>query len=59
VPGTGLGLSIARMIAQAHGGRDEVASEEGRGATFRVELPLDGAAPSPAQAGARSPWTPR
>jgi signal transduction histidine kinase len=39
--GLGLGLYIARSIAHAHGGRISVESGEGRGATFRVELPLE------------------
>jgi signal transduction histidine kinase len=38
-PGSGLGLCIARWIAEAHGGRLELASESGRGTTFRVRLP--------------------
>jgi signal transduction histidine kinase len=37
--GTGLGLSLAQAVAQAHGGAITVASEPGRGSTFRVVLP--------------------
>jgi PAS domain S-box-containing protein len=39
VPGVGLGLTIVKAITEAHGGRIEVESQEGRGTTFRVELP--------------------
>lgn len=37
--GTGLGLSIVRHIVTNHGGRIELVSEEGMGATFTVVLP--------------------
>ena len=37
--GSGLGLAIVRAIAHAHGGRVELASEPGHGATFTLVLP--------------------
>jgi PAS domain S-box-containing protein len=40
VPGTGLGLHSARYILELHGGSLSVESEEGRGSTFTVRLPL-------------------
>ena len=36
--GAGLGLSIARWAVEAHGGRIELHSIEGRGSTFRITL---------------------
>lgn len=39
--GFGLGLSIANFIVDSHGGRIEVNSQEGRGTTFAVYLPLE------------------
>src|SRR5262245_14649751 len=36
--GAGLGLSIARWAVEAHGGRIDLESVEGRGATFRITL---------------------
>jgi two-component system, NtrC family, sensor kinase len=38
--GTGLGLSVCYGIVSEHGGRIEVSSTEGEGATFRVLLPI-------------------
>ena len=38
--GVGLGLSIVAAVAQAHGGTVAAESNAGRGATFRITLPL-------------------
>ena len=38
--GTGLGLAIVSALVNAHGGTVSVDTEPGRGATFRVALPL-------------------
>ena len=38
--GTGLGLSIVHQMVLMHGGSVSVESEEGRGSTFTVELPI-------------------
>jgi len=38
--GVGLGLAIARWAVEANGGRIEVESTEGRGAVFRIVLPI-------------------
>jgi two-component system, OmpR family, sensor kinase len=40
--GAGLGLSIVQAIAHAHGGRVELSSVPGSGATFTLVLPLAG-----------------
>jgi signal transduction histidine kinase len=50
IRGTGVGLATARQLVEQHGGAIGVASQEGRGATFTVRLPLapaeHGGAPS-------------
>lgn len=40
--GTGLGLSLGHRIVADHGGRLTFGSVEGRGTTFRIELPAAG-----------------
>jgi nitrogen fixation/metabolism regulation signal transduction histidine kinase len=52
--GTGLGLAIVMRTASEHGGRVELESEPGRGATFRLVLPRV-AAGAPAVAGDTPP----
>ena len=39
--GTGLGLLTTKKIVQEHGGKIELETEEGEGATFRISLPRE------------------
>ncbi|MGH9067226.1 MAG: sensor histidine kinase, partial [Acidimicrobiales bacterium] len=49
--GAGLGLSIVAAIAAAHGGRVDLETAPGEGATFRVVLPAAGPLTGPAGGG--------
>jgi two-component system NtrC family sensor kinase len=40
--GTGLGLLVIQKVVAEHKGSLEIESEEGRGSTFRIELPVSG-----------------
>lgn len=44
--GSGLGLALVRSLCELHGGSVSVVSEEGRGSTFTVVLPLVTGEPS-------------
>jgi len=41
----GLGLAVSQNLIEGHNGEIEVQSELGKGTTFTVTLPLDGAVP--------------
>ncbi|TAN35040.1 HAMP domain-containing histidine kinase, partial [Patescibacteria group bacterium] len=41
IPGMGIGLALASELAKQHRGTLTLESEEGKGSTFRVELPID------------------
>jgi signal transduction histidine kinase len=43
--GSGLGLMIVQRIVRDHGGRIEIESRVGQGATFRIHLPLQQRSP--------------
>ena len=43
IPGAGLGLTLVQHIAQAHDGRVTVKSVPGKGSTFSLFIPLNGA----------------
>ncbi len=42
IRGSGLGLFIVRNVARQHGGEATVESEEGKGSTFRITIPIAG-----------------
>jgi len=52
--GTGLGLSIAKAVVDAHGGKMEVRTGTGEGASFRIVLPAAAAGEGMEGAGSRA-----
>ena len=40
IPGTGMGLAIVRRIVEAHGGKIDVTSEQGKGSRFSFSIPI-------------------
>lgn len=49
VTGSGIGLSLVKQYTELHGGEVSVSSEEGRGTTFTLLLPVMHASAQPAQ----------
>jgi two-component system sensor histidine kinase MprB len=47
MPGSGLGLSIVRRVVEAHGGTVTAESPQGKGALFRMTLPVLPFSPPP------------
>ncbi len=47
--GTGLGLALTRDLVYLHGGRISCDSEEGRGTTFTIEIPINKESFAPSQ----------
>lgn len=47
--GTGLGLTISRQLSELLGGKIEIESEEGRGSTFTLIIPVDDSSAQSAQ----------
>jgi len=43
VRGSGLGLHMVKSVVDMHGGKVELESEEGKGSTFRMFFPIEGA----------------
>jgi signal transduction histidine kinase len=52
--GLGLGLSVVKAFIEMHGGHIDVRSDEGRGTTFTIKLPPNGAAGAAAPAGSQA-----
>lgn len=54
--GSGLGLAFVRRVVEAHGGRVELTSQEGRGTTVTLRLPASDAPAGVPLSGEGSPW---